>query len=337
MGVDIFFVLSGYLIGRQVLAPLARGEPMRFAAFYARRAWRILPAFVAVLAIYVAFPALGEGSGLPPWWQFATFTHNLVVDYTNFSTFSHAWSLCVEEHFYLAFPLLAWALVRWSSARRVAAIVALLVVGGVLLRGAIWWDHAAAGIERNWFVEEIYYPTWCRLDGLLAGVVLAAVAVFRPVRWTAMQVHADRFALAGIAGLALSFWLFADRPGALANTLGWPVLSAAIACLVVAASNPASVLSRQHVPGAAWIATISYSLYLGHKLVLHAVDASLGEWLQDRGLLAFAVYAVAIVAGGAVLHYAVERPGLRWRDRRRREATPAGNEAAPVAGAVETA
>jgi peptidoglycan/LPS O-acetylase OafA/YrhL len=336
MGVDVFFVLSGYLIGRQVLAPLARGEALRFGDFYWRRALRILPAFAVVLAVYVAFPALGESDALPPWWLFATFTHNVLVDYTNYPAFSHAWSLCVEEHFYLAFPLLAWVLMRKPSARRVVAIVALLVLGGVLLRGAIWWHHAAQDLARNWFVEEIYYPTWCRLDGLLAGVVLAAIAVFRPARWTAMQVHADRFALAGLAGLALSFWLFRERTGALGNTLGWPVLSAAIACLVVAGSNPASVLSRQRVPGAAWIAAISYSLYLSHKLVFHAVDTMLGAWLDGRGVLAFAVFALATLAGGALLHYAVERPVLAWRDRGRKPVVVAGVEAPASATKDET-
>jgi peptidoglycan/LPS O-acetylase OafA/YrhL len=225
---------------------------------------------------------------------------------------------------------------RKPSARRVAAIVALLVLGGVLLRGAIWWHHAAQDLARNWFVEEIYYPTWCRLDGLLAGVVLAAIAVFRPARWTAMQVHADRFALAGLAGLALSFWLFRERTGALGNTLGWPVLSAAIACLVVAGSNPASVLSRQRVPGAAWIAAISYSLYLSHKLVFHAVDTMLGAWLDGRGVLAFAVFALATLAGGALLHYAVERPVLAWRDRGRKPVVVAGVEAPASATKDET-
>ncbi|MEO5560452.1 MAG: acyltransferase, partial [Dokdonella sp.] len=73
MGVDIFFVLSGYLIGNQLLRPLQRGESLRLATFYARRAWRILPAFAVVLAAYVCFPELREAPGLQPWWQFATF------------------------------------------------------------------------------------------------------------------------------------------------------------------------------------------------------------------------------------------------------------------------
>ncbi|MGH8030652.1 MAG: acyltransferase family protein [Arenimonas sp.] len=336
MGVDIFFVLSGYLIGRQVLAPLARGERLRFGAFYARRAWRILPAFAVVVAVYFAFPAAREVEGLPPLWQFATFTQNLLVDYSTQAAFSHAWSLCVEEHFYLAFPALAWALWRWPSARRVSALIALIAVGGVLLRAAIWWHFAGTGIERNWFVEELYYPTYARLDGLLAGVCLAAMAVYRPARWSWMQAHADRFAVAGVLGLALSFWLFADRTGVLGNTLGWPVLSAAIACLVVAGSSATSLLGRAAIPGAGFIATISYSLYLSHKLAYHAVDANLGAWLEGRGLVAFAVYAAVALAFAALLHYAVERPGLRWRDRRAKAAIRLAAAPTPQAHARTT-
>ncbi len=102
-GVDIFFVLSGFLIGSQVLRPLQRGEPFSFGAFYARRAWRILPVFAVVLALYVCFPALREAPGLQPWWQFATFTLNLLIEPVRNTAFSHAWSLlhCLIERPFL--------------------------------------------------------------------------------------------------------------------------------------------------------------------------------------------------------------------------------------------
>jgi peptidoglycan/LPS O-acetylase OafA/YrhL len=320
MGVDIFFVLSGFLIGGQVLAPLARGDTLRFGDFYRRRAFRIVPAFAVVLAVYLAFPALRESAGLPPWWQFATFTQNLFVDYGTQAAFSHAWSLCVEEHFYLVFPLLAWLLTRKPSAKRVTAWIALIVIGGILLRAAIWWHDATLEPDRNWFVEDLYYPTWTRLDGLLAGVVLAMVQAYRPALWAWGQARANRVLLVGLAGMALAFWLFRDRPGVLGNTIGWPVLSAAIACLVAAGASRTSALGARAVPGAAWVAAASYSLYLSHKLAFHAVDVVGGEWLDDRGLLAFAVFAAATLLVGAVLHYAVERPALAWRDRGRTRA-----------------
>src|SRR5689334_22476730 len=133
MGVDIFFVLSGFLIGRQVLAPLARGESMSYITFYRRRFFRIVPAFAVVLALYALFPSWREVEGMAPWWQFATFTLNLLIDYTSVQAFSHAWSLCVEEHFYLLFPLLAWWLTRRPSARVLVVVFCTLVLAGIAL------------------------------------------------------------------------------------------------------------------------------------------------------------------------------------------------------------
>ncbi len=330
MGVDIFFVLSGFLIGRQVLEPLARGEPLRFADFYARRAYRILPAFLTVLAIYLAFPGLREAEGMAPWWQFATFTMNLLVDYTHLQAFSHAWSLCVEEHFYLLFPALAWWLMRRrTSVAAFAWLAAAVVVAGIALRTGVWLYDNALDPPRNWFVEDIYYPTWNRLDGLLAGVTLAAIAVFRPGAWQRMLGRGNTFAWLGLSGMALALWLFRERAGLMGNSIGWPVLSAAIACLVVAATSDRSWLGRWRLPGAGWIAAISYSLYLSHKLVFRAVDHGFGEWLYGRGLVAFAIYALATVLGGAVLHYSVERPFLALRERRRRRISV--NAASPAA------
>ena len=336
MGVDIFFVLSGFLIGRQVLAPLARGADFSFGAFYSRRAWRIVPAFAVVLAIYVAFPALREAPGMAPWWQFATFSMNLLIDYGTQQAFSHAWSLCVEEHFYLLFPALAWGLTRRPSVARFVSVCVLLVLAGIALRGAVWLHHSALDTPRNWFVEDIYYPTWNRLDGLLAGVVLATIAAFRPAVWARMTARGNAFLLLGLVGMALALWLFRERTGLLANTIGWPLLSTGIACLVVAGASTTSWIGRFPLPGVGWIAAVSYSLYLSHKLVFAAVERGLGEWLAGRGLLAFAVYAVATALGGAALHYAVERPFLQLRDRRRSRAIAAqvvpAALAEPVAG-----
>lgn len=324
MGVDIFFVLSGFLIGRQVLTPLARGDDLSFSDFYAKRAYRILPAFLVVLTVYVAFPALREAPSMAPWWQFVTFTVNLLIDYGNQQAFSHAWSLCVEEHFYMLFPALAWGLTRRPSALKFWSVCIFLVVAGIALRGAVWVHYAALDPPRNWFVEDIYYPTWSRLDGLIAGVVLATIAAFRPATWARMMARGNGFLLLGVILMALTFWLFRERTGLLGNTVGWPVLSAAIALLVVAGASTTSWIGRHAFPGAAWIAAASYSLYLSHKLVFVAVERSLGEWLQGRGLLAFALYAAATALGGAVLHYGVERPFLRLRERRRTRAVVDG-------------
>ena len=311
MGVDLFFVLSGFLIGSQVLAPLARGERLSFADFYLRRAFRILPAFWAVLLLYLVWRDFPEAPGMEPWWKFAGFFVNLSIDYDHNAAFSHAWSLCVEEHFYLLFPLLALGFARLRSGKALVAFCVALVLGGIALRSAIWLHFDALNPDRNWFVTDIYYPTWNRLDGLLAGVLLAVWKTYRPASWARAATRANLVCIAGIATLALSFWLFRDRVGLLGNSVGWPVLSAALAMLVFAAAQRESVIGRRAFPGAAWLAAISYSLYLVHKPVYGLVQTHFGDLLEGRGLVAFATYGAASLLAAAALHYAVERPGLR--------------------------
>jgi hypothetical protein len=102
-GVDLFFVLSGYLIANQIFAGLARGATLSRRSFYARRALRTLPVFWLVLALYFLFPAVMGGNTPPPLWRFLTFTQNIGLH--GGTAFSHAWSLCIEEQFYLILPL----------------------------------------------------------------------------------------------------------------------------------------------------------------------------------------------------------------------------------------
>lgn len=326
MGVDLFFVLSGFLIGGQVLAPLSRGEPLRFGDFYLRRAFRILPAYWGVLALYVCVPAWREAPLLEPLWKFLLMVVNLGNDYSR-SAFSHAWSLCVEEHFYLGFPLLAWWLMHRPAAWKVIALAVGVLVGGIALRTGIWLHgtatEAAGAVPRNWFVEDLYYPTWNRLDGLLCGVLLATMKTFSPVRWARMQQHANLVLLAGIVVMALALWLFRDRVGLLGNAIGWPVLSIGLALLVFAGAGRGSLIGRWAIPGAAWLAGLSYSLYLVHKAVFKLVQVHLGDAIARWGVAQVLVYGGASVLAAVVLHHAVERPGLRLRARllRRRSAT----------------
>ena len=323
MGVDMFFVLSGFLIGAQVLKPLAKGDRFSFRDFYTRRAFRILPAFFAVLALYLLWPGFREAPGMEPWWKFAGFFMNLSIDYTNRAAFSHAWSLCVEEHFYLLFPLLALALLRRPSANVFVAVCVFIVVLGIALRTGTWLHFNALDPDRNWFVENIYYPTWNRLDGLLAGVVLAVWKTYRADSWARAATRANVVLVAGLATMALSFWLFRERGGLLGNSIGWPVLSLGLAMLVFAGAQAQSWIGRRALPGAGWLAAVSFSLYLTHKPVYRLVEAHFGDALEGETYLAFAVYGIASLLGGAVLYYAVERPGLRLRERlMRRDASP---------------
>ncbi len=307
MGVDLFFVLSGFLVGRQWLSSLQTNRSP-FREFYLRRAFRILPAYLVVVAVYFVIPATQERSAIQPLWQFLTFTENLFIEASSGKTFSHVWSLCVEEHFYVAFPLIAYAL--WKRAARATVAACLIVLfGGMALR-AFQWSSFDAGADNagQLYFERIYYPTLPRLDGLLVGVVLAVTE--RTRAWaTVMKRPLAIFGL-GVLTFAGAVFLFDGDRTAASTIVGYPLLSMAMGCFVAAA-----VTMRVDVPGAAFIATISYSLYLSHKMAFFLLRESAGGVLKDHGVLAIFAYAAIALLFGAALHFGVERPFLSLRSR----------------------
>jgi peptidoglycan/LPS O-acetylase OafA/YrhL len=329
VGVDLFFVLSGYLIGAQLLTPIARGERLDLRAFFLRRSLRILPAFLVVLALYAILPFLWEAPDMPPLWRFITFTMNFDLAYQLKGTFSHAWSLCVEAQFYLILPLVLLLLGRIRSATPAFAVAILIVLIGMVLRFAIWNEAIGARLEMGnykglgfLYLKDIYYPTYCRLDGLVFGVLLAAVKIFWPGSWR----HTDSRVMfaGGAAFLAASLALAAYR-GALAPTQAHlPTLSLpgavaayplfAFGCTLILASliKAEAMLSRWRLPGATLVAALSYSLYLTHKLVMHLDGLVIGtDRLQGwTGLLVY--FSTSLVAASA-LWLVIERPFLRMR------------------------
>jgi peptidoglycan/LPS O-acetylase OafA/YrhL len=320
MGVDLFFALSGYLIGSQLLRPLAGSQEADPARFYLRRALRTLPAYFVVVALYFTVPIFRERATIMPLWQFLTFTENIFIDFSHPRAFSHVWSLCVEEQFYLVAPIVIWLMARWPKAWKAIALCTAILVGGMVLRGYIWFhdlapiQHVPHGHFSQRFQERIYYPTWTRLDGLLGGVVLALIAAFRPKLWAAVMRRADLIGLVGLLAVAGGIWIFSAPPGFVSTVFGYPLVSFGMTALVAAAAGPIGLLGRRAIPGAATVAAMAYSLYLTHKQVYHMVHVAVGDSLDGRPTAAFLTYAIAALGAGALLYLAVERPFLRLRD-----------------------
>lgn len=332
LGVDIFFVLSGYLIGTQLFKEVTRTGAVDFKSFYLRRAFRIFPAFFVVLGIYALVPVLRDNPTMQPLWKFATFTVNLGFDPREGNAFSQAWTLAVEEQFYLVLPLLVLLLYKRIGTGWVLTLAGLLIVGGVAARYAIWDIQVGTLVAEGQFrpafatyLRDVYYPTYTRLDGLLFGVVLAAARFFKPelcrqylppkvtipsgliLVIAALICFVDRGPLAG-QGI---FPVFQAQLGAVA---GFPLISIGIALLFCAMLDLEHVLSRWPVPGAALIATLSYSLYLTHKSVFHVMRLVVGEQNLQGGV-GFVAYLVASFAVATVLWFCVEQMFLRLRDR----------------------
>lgn len=313
MGVDLFFVLSGFLIGNQVFKSINKRKELNIGEFYISRAFRILPAYFTVLAIYLLVPISQEGRGLQPLWQFFSFSVNLFIDIKNSNTFSHVWSLCVEEHFYLLFPLIVLLIMKRSGTGLVIFLSLLIVIIGMYLRADIWLNEIyTIPIYRD-YVEKIYYPSYTRLDGLLAGVLLATLKVFRPHFWQVLLTNSNKMLFLGVLSLALSIWIFKDRFGLMATVIGFPILSISLALIVASASSTSSILAKTKVPGAYVIATLAFSYYLTHKSVFHLVKTYGGELIQGNGYVSFFVYGFSATLVATVLYLSVESPFLKLR------------------------
>jgi peptidoglycan/LPS O-acetylase OafA/YrhL len=314
MGVDLFFVLSGFLIGHQVLRPYLSGRQLSIKDFYRRRTYRILPAYLAVLAIYFLVPVWREFPYLAPLWKFLSFTMNLGFSFDR-RGFSHAWSLCVEEHFYLVLPLIVVALMRRPSARKTVSVIAFIVFFGIGLRAFLVTHYP----DDVW--TGIYYPTYTRLDGLLTGVVLAVVRNFRPAWWQVLMQRGHTLLLTGALLVGCVVWMFRDYD--LGNStgsamwgviLGLPLLAIGLGLITASSVSTNSFLARVKIPGAEMLASLAFSLYLTHKAIAHMVMERFPHITSPQGPASWLLYAFACLSAAWLLHVIVERPFLRLRD-----------------------
>lgn len=322
-GVDLFFVLSGYLIGGQLFSRMARNTPLSYTEFYFKRFFRIIPAYLAIVILYFTIPGFKERSELPPLWRFLTFTQNFGLDLHDRGAFSHAWSLCIEEQFYLVLPLILMAGIALGAGKKLIWLLPAFFLLGFVVR--IWsWNHfiaPLAGAEQGFgkeYYRYIYYPTYTRLDGLLAGLSLAAMVHFRPNLWQKITPRGNGWLILGLALTVAAWWIAHDDKqytfsGAV---FGFPLISLAYGVLVLAALSPSCLLYRHSSAITRWIATLSYSIYLTHKQVIHLTH----EVLAPRGIdndsyTSFWISTATSLLAGWLLHLLVEKPFMRLRDK----------------------
>jgi peptidoglycan/LPS O-acetylase OafA/YrhL len=247
-------------------------------------------------------------------------------------SFTQAWSLCVEEHFYLTLPLFIIFFARRMTFASTIALAGGILLLGMLLRFAIWQTQVGAFINVHDYNEayasylrDIYYPTYNRLDGLLFGVLLAAVKVSSPELWN--RYAPPRVALSvGVTLVALALMIFTQRgafessnhsivvQSLLGTVVGFPVFAAGVALILGGLVDIESRLSRWPLQGAALVATLSYSLYLTHKSVFH-IDQLLFGAENLQGVSGFVIYAATCLVVAAALWFFVERLFLKIRDR----------------------
>ncbi|MEY2556283.1 MAG: hypothetical protein QOF93_1427 [Verrucomicrobiota bacterium] len=316
IGVDLFFVLSGYLIGGQLLAPLARDQSIQLGRFFARRVLRIMPAYFAVLAIYFLLPSWREYPEMAqPLWKFLLSVQNIALH--GGTAFSHAWSLAVEDQFYLCLPFILLLANRWT--RAALLIPCVITFGGIALRTFLAFQNPAeiSGVSYRGFQTWIYYPTWTRLDPLVFGVALAAIEKFRPAWWRRLTNYAIWLWLPGLTLIVYALWLGEGEYLTVAAAIWqFPLIALGMAVLLICAVSPRLPFRRVAVPGAAFVASIAYSAYLIQKVVIHFV----AQFCTTHNIALTSVPALlgvelCVYLAGFVLFLLIERPFLQLRHR----------------------
>jgi peptidoglycan/LPS O-acetylase OafA/YrhL len=317
IGVDLFFVLSGFLIGRQAW----RGDSL--LRFWFKRVTRILPAYWACLGIVAI--GLTMGGAWPR--SGVDFVAHLVMlqDYTGSVFVPSFWSLGAEEKFYLLAPLLVFVLARWRLA--VWQAVGLVALWLLPVMWRLWTAAGLTGVvSYAEYFSQYRSPFHLTFESLLLGFAIAWMSL---QTWSSRVTRPVREALfwGGAAGVV--YWLvpsvILDRIGAGTIVIAPALIGLCFGAMVCAAVSGSGSYSRL-IGRAMWrpLATGSYTLYLTHMMVLpvaaavatRTVPLTDGATLAARWLACLPWYLALTVLSAYVLHRYVERPVLMWRDRR---------------------
>jgi peptidoglycan/LPS O-acetylase OafA/YrhL len=312
-GVDIFFAISGFLICTRLLQEHRQFGSISLRAFYIRRAFRILPPYFLYLAVLAAIAFTGIlVVETREWWGCLFFLRNYIGATASHGWYTgHFWSLAVEEHFYLFWPMLLVA-IGSRRARPVVVLLALLVPAWSLLQAHWQWiatpGHDSARTDLR--IDGLFWGCWAALLMDVPVYRSWATRILKPWVWWAVAVFIVCLAryrppLEGYIESALWPWL-------LLGTVLHP-------------SRPASRLLE--LAPVRWVGRLSYSLYIWQQLFL------MGSWRQERPFplgpwQELPLSIVAAFACAAASYYVVERPLLRIGQRLARS-TSEGRRSTP--------
>lgn len=306
IGVDLFFVLSGFLVSGLLFDEHLRTGNVRLKRFLWRRAWKIYPAFWVMILFTIAYNAFrgSEQTAIGIWGELL-FLQNYLGHVGN-----HTWSLAVEEHFYIGLVLLV-ALLCWRNKARFHLIPAVFVVVAV---GCLAFRLQHQHLNPTYSFYPSLTPTHFRVDALMFGVLLSYLVRYRGLLEKLQSIRTP-FLVALGACLVFPAFVFRrpDSPHLL--TYGLIQIYVGAGVLVLAATRLKSVNARVLKLGAT-LGTASYSIYLWHMLV-DSTTVELGRMISRTA--GYCVYASLYVGGTFAFGYfmakIIELPVLRLREK----------------------
>lgn len=317
-GVEIFYVLSGFLIGHILLRSVAAGKlhaPADIFDFWKRRWARTLPLYMFFLLVYLRFDYHGPAD-LRQVWSFLAFLQNFAWHIPPF--FTHSWSLAVEEWFYLLLPVvfMAFHWVLRSDGKAILATAAVFLLVPLMSRLAMG-QHVTDWPGYDGYIRQTVV---CRLDSIFMGVLCAYARIHHPNFF-------DRSAKFWWAGLGLFVLLYVILSGVhyfnpvsvWAQAIYLPLLSFSIACMVPAASKMRSTGLSVVDAFISHTSKVSYSLYLGHICMLTLVLGIMDQlgWVADslhRTALLYIVLTIFYYALANLTYLFVEQPYIKLRN-----------------------
>ena len=262
-GVDVFFVLSGYLITSILLGEYKKTERINFKNFYYRRFLRLFPALLMLLAVYAVLSV----SSLHPARHyigiaivfFYLSNWSLALGVFDPGELGHTWSLSVEEQFYLLWPITMYAIIRKFGPKALAMLTLLLALASTFERTYLYLSGASAA--------RVYYALDTRIDSILYGCLVGVVLYFWPPR--VKLGYASKFlpviAIAGLGVLITTcketepwrYWCGFLLAAIFSAVLVWTIATPGAETIKKALSNPVLV----------WFGKRSYGLYLWHDFI----------------------------------------------------------------------
>lgn len=310
LGVDIFFVLSGYLVTSLMLNEHARTATIRLGSFWARRARRLAPGLAVLLLGVSAYVYWGgasisasrvRGDAIATLlyvanWHYILAAQNYFVRYGAPSPLLHTWSLAVEEQFYLIWPPLCLVVLRKWGLRAVGRVAAGLALASATLCAALFAGGAS--------IDRLYYGTDTRSQALMVGALLAVIFARRVPSGSPARLGG----IGAVAAVVLAWCLTTvDGTGPFLYLGGFLVVSVATAAVIAASVGaPHGLISRAlSWRPARYVGRISYGLYLYHwPLFLFLTQARTGA----GGYALLALRFAATFAVAALSYHLLEAP-----------------------------
>lgn len=308
IGVDLFFVLSGFLVSGLVFDEYRRTATFKPGRFLVRRGFKIYPSFYALIILTsVLMWATGRQDPLINYLAEVFFFQNY-----HEGLWGHTWTLAVEEHFYLLLVLSSTVLISLRFALRWRTFVAACIIIFLVVMALRWNDLPMMHPD----VDLRLFPTHFRIDALLAGVLLAGWHRYRQASFMAFFAG-RRSVLVPALALLLVAVKYVQIDASIFFIVGLiaAYVSAMLAVGLCVARGEVDKQWAWVVKPLAWIGGISYTTYLWHLLVLLVVEMATERLGLKGSFLEFFVYVLLSIFVGEVTSRLIERPALALRER----------------------